>query len=91
MSQKPELTGIELLRYAVQLFNACSETIGQQYSAEQLLTIARAQRESAWDIYPDNWTPLQLHMCAHFGVAPVWEAGSSGEPRPVHAGKRVPQ
>lgn len=67
-----ELTGIELLRYAVKLFNGCRESCNEQYTAEQLLNIAKAMRRSEWDIMPDEWTSKQRFEASCKGKVPSW-------------------
>jgi hypothetical protein len=67
------LTGIEVLRRAVAMFNDCDETFNQQYTTEDLLKIAVCQLKSEYDYYPDQWTKKQLRDAIHLGKAPRWD------------------
>lgn len=61
--------GIEHLRYAVRLFDACRESWVQRFTEVQLIAIAHAMAGSEWDIYPDAWTEKQV-VGALRGVVP---------------------
>ncbi len=78
--------GIELLRYAVKLFNDCNETFNQRFTGTQLLTIADCMQRCEWDIYPDQWTERQVQECIQFGMVPKWE-DKSGDPIPIYHNK----
>lgn len=65
--------GIDLLRYAVKLFESNNESINQRFSAEELLRIADCMQKCEWDIWPDQWTERQLQECIQFGIVPQWE------------------
>lgn len=76
-------TGIEELRSAVRLFNDVREDWNDQYTAEQLISIARAMRASKWDIYPDQWEERQVSEALQ-GTVPDWEEDDNGEVIPKY-------
>jgi hypothetical protein len=78
------LVGIEELRAAVLLFDNTRESFNLDFTAEELLQIARMQRASGWDFCPDQWTARQVREALK-GVPPRWDENE----RPVYAGKVV--
>jgi len=64
---------IELLRYAVRLFDKCNETFNQGLKTSELIKIARCHKACEWDFYPDQWTVTQLQNCLYFGYIPEFE------------------
>lgn len=76
------MLGIDELRKAVALFNACNEEANQRFGATELLAIYRAHKASGWDIYPDQWTIDQLEA-ACLGVVPDWD----DDGKPIEGGK----
>lgn len=78
---KEVITGIDELRRAVRLFDACHETVNQRFTAEELLLLARACRASAWNMCPDQWTERQLQEALR-GKVPDWhEVDGKLEPK----------
>jgi len=66
-------TSIDMLRYAVRLFDTCREGFNQRHSAEDLLKIASAMNRSEWEIYPDEWEERQVREAIDLGIAPDWK------------------
>lgn len=64
--------GIETIRQAVTLFNDCSETFNQQFTATELLQLAAAHQASDFDFYPDQWTERQIKEALR-GIVPQWD------------------
>lgn len=64
---------IDLLRYAVRLFDNCNETFNQKYSDQELLKIATAHQKTEWDYYPDQWAPRQLQELLNLGKDPKFD------------------
>lgn len=71
-----KMAGIEELRRAVAALNQCIEEFLIPYgrvawTAEELLTIWHAWKNSDWDIYPDAWEPQQVAEALE-GRSPSW-------------------
>lgn len=75
----PELESIELLRYAVRMFDGCRESFNQTYDAHDLLKLARVMRRCEWDITPDGWSPAQLRDAICLGKVPTWVQDATGD------------
>lgn len=63
--------GIDELRKAVKMLDACNETFNQQFSAVELLRLAKAQQASAWCFFPDEWSDRQVSEALE-GIIPAW-------------------
>ncbi len=72
------LSGIELLRRAVALFNDTREDAIDGYSPAELMRIAEAHAQSGWDAYPDQWSKAQRDAAAKHGTVPRFN--DNGEP-----------
>lgn len=72
VSVRRVLTGAEEMRSAVRLFDSCSESFLDRFTAEQLILIWRAWHASEWDVRPDLWSERQV-QAALKGVAPRWD------------------
>ena len=89
MSDRPVTEfGIDRLRRAVKLFDACNETFNQQYKSYELVLISMAMSQSEWDIYPDQWTEKQIHECLYSYLVPDWKEDEKGNLVPVEGKKR---
>ncbi len=75
-----ELSGIEEIRRARNVFATCIETFNDRYTAEELIKIYRAYRASNHDILPDMWETRQLERAILLGHAPSWDL----ERRPIY-------
>lgn len=84
-----DMSGVEELRAAVELFNGCNEDSNDRWSATELLAIARAYRASKWTIEPDEWTERQLREAIH-GQVPQWDEVEGGL-RPVYSAPAAPK
>ena len=60
MTDKKDLTGIEQLREAVNMFGNCAEAFNQRFPVEDLIRLYRAYKRSDWDIIPDQWTDIEI-------------------------------
>jgi hypothetical protein len=72
-----QLSGIEILRRTVKLFDSNAESFNLEYSAEELIQIARACWESGWDCWPDAWTKEQVEKAIK-GESPQFEERAHG-------------
>lgn len=79
MSARRVLTGAEEMRSAVRLFDSCSESFLDRFTAEQLILIWRAWHASDWDVRPDLWSERQVQASLN-GAAPRWD----NDMNPVH-------
>ncbi len=68
-----KVTGIDLLRCAVRLFNNGSEDFAQDFDEDKLLKIAQAYKACEWDIHPDQWTEQQLIDLLDDDKIPEWD------------------
>lgn len=74
LSEAPgKLTGIELLRSAVRIFNNGNETFAGQFDEDKLLKIAQAWKACEWDIHPDQWTERQIIELLDDDKIPEWD------------------
>lgn len=67
------LSGIELLRFAVNALSYNRESVNERFSATELLNIAECYRACEWDFFPDQWTEDQLLAAAHGRIIPQWD------------------
>jgi len=72
------LAGVELIRAIADMTRWTSEDFWAGMSAEQVVAIGRAHRDSEWDFLPDRWTTRQVEE-ALAGVVPRW-AGDDEQP-----------
>lgn len=52
--------GIDVLRGAIAMANACNESFNQRFSTCELIELYNAYKRSAWDILPDRWTESEV-------------------------------
>ena len=76
--------GIEALRHATRVFDACNETFNQRFDCEQLMKLYYAHMASDWDILPDAWTAEQINEAIHFRKVPNW-GDHENDPLPSEA------
>jgi hypothetical protein len=70
------MTSQDFLRYTSRLFDKCNMSlVGEDWTPEELLNIARACRASEWDVYPDQWTETQLQAAAEHADPPRFKYG----------------
>ena len=72
------LQGIALLNFAHDTFRACLCSFAENYTAEQLLNIARASYLTEFDFLPDEWSERQVSEAALNGTVPQWIENDSG-------------
>lgn len=80
-----ELNGIEKLRRAVKLFDACNESFNYKFTPEELLRLAEASLKCKWDFFPDQWTERQIRECLQFNIVPDWEEDEFGVAIPKYS------
>lgn len=83
--QGETLDGIDQLVRSVRLFANCGTDWCHQWTAAELLKIARAYRACAWDVPPDEWHPEQAKEAIRSGAPPEWDEHG----HPVFLGKLV--
>ncbi len=72
-STENKITGIELLRYAVRLFNNGNETFALTFDEDKLLKIAQGYRACDWDVHPDRWEERQISDLLVYDKIPQWD------------------
>jgi len=73
-----DLGGVELIRAIADMTRWTSEDFWAGMTAEQVIAIGRAHRDSEWDFLPDQWSPRQVAE-ALVGITPRW-AGEDEQP-----------
>jgi hypothetical protein len=73
LSNAQNVTGIELLHRADNLFSNGSESFAERFDIDQLLKIAQGYMASAWDIHPDHWEEQQIIDLLVYDKVPEWD------------------
>lgn len=78
MKKKEEQSGIDRMRRAVSILNACNETFNQRWTSEELLKIIDVHILGEWDVYPDTWTTEQCTAAIEHGTTAKFEETRAG-------------
>ncbi len=70
---------IDLLRYAVNLYDQCNESFNQSFKSPiDLIRLADVCQRMDWDVYPDQLSERQIQEAINFGTIPDFKELPNG-------------